>query len=372
LTRPFIEGLQSTIRRIITEDTAVQALNLNVQQSVEQYLNQKMVTPTFRSRTKNNKPQPYGLYLPRYSETVGNLPIFPLNPGGNNDTERFLFALWNALLLQRHFGLKVLLSNAAVPPLDADHTPDVYVDNIPLGCQGLLHRNDYAEYQSNSDRGPLEDLWADVGHLFRLRSLTSTVEDKTAYLVRALLGSPLKIFYETERLLEARVRGPDQGGLLTWLFQQAFSHVEALSLNSIRGGIFMTQLSNELRQLAELAWHSGLRGGSLKKSSLLFPVNEVFQKLRLLTETVDRDAAKAAAAQDIFDHIERIADDRYKPGRKKQEAIKQFVDGWFDNVLEKIYNGNQRKLLSDEKLIRSAYHFYIREQIPRKEVEEVE
>ena len=131
----------------------------------------------------------------------------------------------------------------------------------------------------------------------------------------------------------------------------------------------MSQLSAELRQLAALAWQSGLRGSSLKKSSLLFPVNEVFLKVRLLNEMVDRDTLKAAAAQDIFDHLDRIADDRYKPGRKKQEAVKQFVDGWFDTVLEKIYGGNERKLLNDEKLIRSAYHFYIRDQIPRKEAE---
>lgn len=134
----------------------------------------------------------------------------------------------------------------------------------------------------------------------------------------------------------------------------------------------MTQLSMELRQLAELAWQSGLRGSSLKKSALLFPVNEVFQKVRLLSETVDRETVKAAAAQDIFDHLDRIADDRYKPGRKKQEAIAQYVDGWFNNILEKVYGGNERKLLNDEKLIRSAYHFYIREQIPRKAAEEAE
>lgn len=375
LTKPYLEGLQSTIRRIVTEDTAVQALNMNVPQAIDNYLesvrHKSAFRPIFRHRTKKDKPQPYGLYLPRYSETVGNVPIFPLNPGGANDTERFLFTLWNALLLQRHFGLKVILSNAAVPPLEAGHTPDLFVDNIPLACQGLLPHNDYLEYRPNSADipGPLEDLWQDVAHLFKLRSLTATTEDKTPRLVRALLGSPLNIFYETERLLEARLRGPEQGGLLTWLFQQALPHVEKLSLNQNRGGSFMSQLSTELRQLAALAWQSGLRGSSLKKSALLFPVNEVFQKLRLLNEMVDRDTLKAAAAQDIFDHLDRIADDRYKPGRKKQEAVKRFVDGWFDDVLEKIYGGNERKLLNDEKLIRSAYHFYIRDQIPRKEAE---
>jgi CRISPR-associated protein Csc3 len=366
MTGPFIEGLRNTIRRITIEDTAVKALNLNVPQGINDYLSHKIVNPTFRSRTKQDKPQPFGLYLPRYSETVSNLPIFPLNPSGDNDTEQFLFALWNALLLQRHFGVKVLLSNAAVAPLGATDIPDLYVDNIPLSCQGLLPRNDYAEYKPDSDQpGPLEDLWLDVEHLFKLRSVTTTVEDQTPRLVRALMGNPLNIFYETEKLLDARVRGQEQGGLLTWLSQQAFPHVEKLSIN--RGGSFMTQLSTELRQLAELAWQNRLIGSSRKKNSLLFAVDEVFQKLRHPVELVDRETLKAAAAQDIFDHLYRLAPEGRKPGRPKQEAAKAFVDGWFNNVLEGVYRSNYRKMLGDEKLIRSAYLFYIREQIPRKE-----
>ena len=126
----------------------------------------------------------------------------------------------------------------------------------------------------------------------------------------------------------------------------------------------MIKLSGQLQRLAKIAWQNGLRGRTLVKSSLLFPVNEVFQKLGHPGGAADQETLKAAAVQDIFDHLSRIADDRYKPGRKKWEATKQFVNMWFDGVLQGIYSGNLRKLLSDEKLIRSAFHFYIREQIP--------
>ena len=130
----------------------------------------------------------------------------------------------------------------------------------------------------------------------------------------------------------------------------------------------MAQLSTQLQRLAEIAWKSGLRGRSLEKSSLLYAVGEVFAKLNRAGGHVDRDALKAAANQDIFDHLFRIADDRYKPGKKKREAIKQFVDIWFDDVVEGVYGGNLRKLLADENLIRSAFLFYVREQIPHKKV----
>ncbi len=368
LTRPFIQGLNATVQRIISEDTAVQALNMNVPDAIAAYLANRAVTPTFRARTEKDKPQPYGIYLPRYTETTGNLLIFPINPAGGNETDRFLFTLWNALLLQRHFGVKVLLSNMAVAPLGKEEMPDLYVDNIPLGCNGLLRRNDYAQFVGDTNQpGPLEELWQDVGHLFALRRLTfSEGVEHTAALVRALQGSPLTIFYETEKLLEKRVRSQSkgQGGLLTSLIQQAHPHVRSLALS--RGGVFMTQLNTKLQRLAQIAWQNGLRGRSLEKSSLLFPLDEVLQKLSYAGGAADSETLKAAAIQDIFDHLTRIADERYKPGRKKWEATKQFVDGWFDDVLGGVYNGNRRTLLNDDKLLRSAFHFYVREQIIAK------
>ena len=319
LTRPFIQGLAATVQRVVSEDTAVQALNMNWVDAMSTYLADRTVTPTFRARTDKNKPQPYGIYLPRYAETTGNLLIFPINPAGANDTERFLFALWNTLLLQRHFGVKVLLSTMAVAPLGKEDMPDLYIDSIPLGCSGLLQRNDYAQFEGDAARpGPLEALWQDVGHLFALRRLTfSDGTDRIAVLVRALQGSPLTIFYETEKLLERRVRSQSTGpgGLLTALAQQAHPHVRSLALS--RGGPFMTQLNTQLQRLAQIAWQNGLRGRSLEKSSLLFPLDDVLQKIGQMGGAADAETLKAAAVQDIFDHLTRIADDRYKPGKQE-------------------------------------------------------
>lgn len=127
----------------------------------------------------------------------------------------------------------------------------------------------------------------------------------------------------------------------------------------------MTELSIQMQRLAEIAWQNGLRGRSLEKSSLLFPLDDVLQKLSRIGGAADVETLKAASVQDIFDHLSRIADERYKPGRKKWDAVKLFVDGWFCDVLA-VYGGNHRKLLNDEKLLRSAFHFYVREQIIAK------
>jgi len=371
LTAPFIQGLKSSVDRIVTEDSAIRALNMRHEEAMQAYLEGKVVPPTFRGRTAKNRPQPYGLYLPRYTETVGNLLIFPVNPAGDNDTERFLFALWNALILQRHFGVKVLLSASPVAPLGKEDFGDLYVDTVPLACRGLLHHNDYAQFKDGTrESGALPRLWDEVGHLFALQRLTRTAgrQDEMTSLVRALGEGPLELIYTTEKLLEARARAGEgqSGGLVTWLSQQAFPHVESLALS--KGGVWMAKLSEALERLAEIAWQNRLRGRSLEKSALLFPLDELFQKLGHAGGTADRDVLMAAATMDIFDHLSRIADDQFKPGRKKWEATKAFVDAFFVGVLDGVYDGNVRKLMADEKLLRSAFLFYVREQIPRRGV----
>ena len=77
------------------------------------------------------------------------------------------------------------------------------------------------------------------------------------------------------------------------------------------------------------------------------------------------ETLKAATAQDIFDHLSRIADDRYKPGRNKWEATRSM---WTDGLMMcwRAFTPATAQAAHDEKLIRSAYYFYIRQQIPRK------
>ena len=130
----------------------------------------------------------------------------------------------------------------------------------------------------------------------------------------------------------------------------------------------MTKLSEQLEQIAALAWTGRIRGSSLNRSSLLSPVVEVFAKLSRLGGPLDREAIIAMTVTDIFAHLERIADERYKPtpGGKKYQAVEKFVRLWYDGVLDDVYGGNVQRLLSDEKLLRSAYLFYLQAQISKK------
>ena len=131
----------------------------------------------------------------------------------------------------------------------------------------------------------------------------------------------------------------------------------------------MAKLSEELQKLAEIAWSGGLRGSSLRKNALMMPLDEIFTKLNTRSEETDIELLRAATIEDIFEHMERISKE-YRPGRKKWKSTEDFVNGFFGNIYQSIYGGKLRKLLSDEKLLRSAYLFYVREQISSKKSED--
>lgn len=368
LTGPFINGLRVGIDRLTRENLVERALFLRTDQAVEAVGGDRPLQLDFAAETRSGSPHPYGLYLSRFSNTVGNRLIFPINPAGDNDSERFLFALWNALLLQKHFGCKVLLGDLPISPLGKDDFHDLYIANAPLACRGLVEEGDYATYVNGADReGTLDRLWEMVSHLFALAAMLrspDTRQNEQLALVRAMGRSPLHIFHAAERMLDARLRGQDEGGLVTWLSQRAFPHVQALA--HIQGDTRMTKLSEEMQALAEIAWTGGLRGRSLRKNSLIMPLHEIFTKLNNRSEEADIHLLRAAVVEDIFEHLERIAD-AYRPGRRKWQATEAFVDQFFDNVFGTVYRGRLRKLLGDEKLLRSAYLFYVREQITAKE-----
>ncbi|MFO7917326.1 MAG: type I-D CRISPR-associated protein Cas10d/Csc3, partial [Anaerolineae bacterium] len=368
-TQPFIEGLREAMGRLQRERLAERALFLPRQEMLKEADMTDPLKVAFRGISNAGNPYSYGLYMARYSSTVGNRIIFPLNPAGSTDSERFLFALWNAMTLQRYFGCKVLLSDSPVAPLDKEDFDDLYIASVPLACRGLVIADNYAAGGDPQDPTSLEGLWEGAWALHTLaRDLrTQSRQDEMLALVRAMGRSGLFVYYEAEKLLEARAGG-QSGGLVGYLSRRALPHVETLA-HSI-GGRKMAELSKELERLAEIAWEGGLRGRSLRKNSLIMPLDEVFTKLNLRSEAADIELLRAAAVEDIFEHLQRIADPNYPAGRRKLQATQAFVDRFFERIFEGIYDGKLRKLLADEKLLRSAFLFYVRQQIPGGKGEE--
>lgn len=361
-TSAFTEGMRRAYRRIRDGGADFRALHMDVETALKGLRadDPEPLLPRFHLHTKAGKPHTYGVYVPKFDATLAGLMVMPLNAPGENDTENYLFALWYALVLGQYFGGKVILTREPTPPLIADHLPDLFLDTMPLGASGLLRYDSYdGDADSAGSLGELEDA---VYRLFELRRILSPREDVMPQLVRALGTSPLHIFFEADRILEAKKRD--------FSARDAHEHLVALAINL--GGYRMAQLSEALTHLAAHAWEHRLRGRSLERSSLLYPVKTIFEKLSQQRREHDREFIIALTCEDIFAHLDRIQEGEFKIGRAKREAIEQFVRGWYELVVDGVYAGQVQRLLADEKALMSAFLFYIKSQIPRRTQEDKE
>lgn len=128
----------------------------------------------------------------------------------------------------------------------------------------------------------------------------------------------------------------------------------------------------ELRAMAVYAAENRIKGRTRKRNSLLKPLDIILSELdRCPAPDNPNELAliRAGTKEMIFDHLERIAQPGYKVGRTKQEKVSHYVDLFFDEVLKKAHHNNVNRLLGRERLIRSAYLFYLREALPYKVAE---
>ncbi len=128
----------------------------------------------------------------------------------------------------------------------------------------------------------------------------------------------------------------------------------------------------ELRAMAVYAAENRIRGNTFKRNSLLKPLDIILSELDRCPAPDNLNELaliRAGTKEMIFDHLERIAQPGYKVGRTKQEKVSHYVDLFFDEVLKKAHHNNVNRLLGRERLIRSAYLFYLREALPRKATE---
>ncbi|HVB23680.1 MAG TPA: hypothetical protein VNG51_17215 [Ktedonobacteraceae bacterium] len=124
----------------------------------------------------------------------------------------------------------------------------------------------------------------------------------------------------------------------------------------------------ELKIVATYAAQNSIRGTSFKRNSLLKPLDIILQELDHCPAPDDLnelELVRAGTKELIFDYLERIAPADYKPGRTKQEKVNHYVDLFFDGVLNTAHHGKVNRLLNRERLIRSAYLFYLREALPK-------
>ena len=131
-----------------------------------------------------------------------------------------------------------------------------------------------------------------------------------------------------------------------------------------------------LKKMASLAAEEHLRGRSSKRNSILKPLDIILENLEREPKEDVRDLVRRASERDIFDHIDRITEAKYKPSKikreQKQEVIRTYVDLFFDDILTKLHANDVNRLLQRSKLMRSAYLIYYWDAIPEQVKEQLD
>lgn len=203
MTAPFIESFRRMFRKL--KNTDVSAISLSV----------KEVTSFFASNQSTYAGLPIklqktlGLLLPKYSEVVGNVISIPLNPIGDNKTEKYLNAMEYALILHKHFGVKILLTELAIPILNlTEHIKtDVFLDGVPSKLRGLVTSEDlYFRRANETAFGSGDIVWKRLRSIREMYDLlwTDSKENELVAMAQAFAASENSIFFIVDRLIEKR------------------------------------------------------------------------------------------------------------------------------------------------------------------------
>jgi CRISPR-associated protein Csc3 len=305
-----------------------------------------------------------GLPLPGAPELLGNLLIWPLNAPGDNDTECFWYAFTCAIAMHHFVGGRVVLTRSAAPILSAEEAEafEIFTDEIPLSINALLRDNGYS-YTT------LPNLEKQLGALYNIYRGVRSDGDELLPLIRSLNDGALGIYFAAERFLLKRIKNDKKAKNPEWLTIQSAQTLanDLRAITTEQGG---EKVNETIQRLAQLAWDGNLKGQTLAKNSLMMPLDHCFEKVQMMQPPVDKETLRAVTITDIYSYLERIRDDGMV-GQETQRKAKAFVDAFFDELWGNHYANNRQRLLTDEKLIRSAFLFHIRELLAKRSAEKV-
>jgi CRISPR-associated protein Csc3 len=299
-----------------------------------------------------------GFSLPKYSQTVGNIITLPIYTGSDG-VEHFLTGLGYSLMLSFSFNLKCIFTECPVPPLDSNSLIFYYPDGVPFQLHKLIYpANSNEESGRSLSKKESMELLKSLVILIKLeRNLRAKPTDSVLYKIcTAFSDSLLKFLYQVDRLIENKDRGYTNP-IIDYI----------TNLITRRCNMEEKKLSDYLSRLAELGWKEKIKGKSLERNSLLYPVNELFDVLRKESSFLDRETLKATSVDKIFQHLARIADE-YKPGKTKYEKVEAFVKVFFE-LYQDIFKGESSHLFSHEKEIKSAYNYYLNKEMSKSKID---
>lgn len=204
MTAPFIESFRNIFQQLKKLD--VSAVSLSLKESLEFLRKQHYcILPIKNQKTT-------GILVPNHSEVVGNTISLPLNTAGDNKTEKYLNAIEYTLMIYKHFGVKVLLSESSIPVLNlTEHSEvDIFLDGVPSTLRGLVPSEEI-RFQRDRSKEPLgtgDILWT---RLLAIRAMcdvlwTDSKENELLAMATAFTQSENHLFFVVDRLIEKKAQ----------------------------------------------------------------------------------------------------------------------------------------------------------------------
>lgn len=341
----YVEALRQTFRQLVGQE--IRTLLFDTRAIAKDYETTKQLKLSFKTKAT-------GLALPLYSDLVGNIITLPIYALGDNETERYLFAMNYAFFIHQRFGQRVVLTQSIIPPVtmvemqESSNTEGIkiYLDDLPYALRGLIRQNNLNGKQADEAFELLQALKRSADEI-------GTGED-LCDLARSLNDGELGIFFAAHRILE---RSNKKDGVINNIAANIFPYLKFAAekvYQLLKGENRMSDLSltKILEDMSDLAWKRSIRGNSLAHTALIKPMDIIFQLLRR-QQMHEVSYLKLIAKEDVLRHIERTSD--YNVGGEREEAISQWVTLFFDELLQKGFHGDIRRLLLEEKYVKAAY-----------------
>ena len=344
-TEPFLDAWRREVQRLLSEE--VSAFFIDTGLWLEEWRDKRVPDIHFKPTTVN------GVALPRLAETVSNTPVMAINAPGTSYSAQFLTALQHAAILGRFFGCRLIMSRTAVPILPADGFEVLFVDGAPSALDWLV----------GGRRRGADDLAGEgvdrlIRRLSAIQALHRTLWDRrrernlALELARAANDNPLALFFVADRAIAEKAEEPQHQLSLTL---QCAPYLDQL----------MEEPMTQLQTLAQMAVDNNILGGTgpfgrRPRNALLKPFDIVFDELEQHPGAAPEDV-HAAAAEEVFSHLQRIAEGEFKPGAVKEEKVGRYVRQLLDGVVGEMFGGDLNRFIADERFVRSAYLWYVRQ-----------
>lgn len=187
----FLKSFRQTFKNILEFD--ISSATINIKDTLEMFKQNQELT------IKLTKTKFSGIALPKHpDEVIGNTIIFPLNFLNANNTERYLKAVDYALIINKYFNFKIVVTESSIPIFGKDEFDEIFFDGLPSNLRGYINKQ-------NFDKDQLESFW---DKYVALRSIADTLtrpkDNPYVEIAQGLVKGQEYIFSIVDRLIEKK------------------------------------------------------------------------------------------------------------------------------------------------------------------------